>query len=117
MRNFLPQCTHQVTEVAQRVSGHLYDALCEAALVADEAGEDGGQAVAGSVQHNSGGGSLYCYLWAAAPCRATGKKVFFFSFSSSLVRLTFNPLHHSVRFSVLVTHDMLLDTCNYGNVL
>lgn len=42
--------------------------------MADQAGEDGGQAVAGSAQHYSGGGSLYCYLWAAAVCRATGEK-------------------------------------------
>lgn len=65
---------HQVTEVAQGVPGQLYDALCEAALMADEAGEDGGQAIARSVQHNSGGGSLHCYLGAAALCRATGEK-------------------------------------------
>lgn len=42
--------------------------------MADEAGEDGGQAVAGSVQHDSGGSSSNCCLGAAAPCRATGKK-------------------------------------------
>ena len=69
-----PPCTHQVPKVAQRVPGQLYDALCEAAVMADEAGEDGGQAVAGSVQHNGGGGSPDCNLGAAALCRATGKK-------------------------------------------
>lgn len=42
--------------------------------MADQASEDGGQAVAGSAQHNSGGGSPHCYLWAAAICGATGKK-------------------------------------------
>lgn len=62
---FPPQCTHQVTKVAQRVPGQLHEALCEAAVVADEAGEDGGQAVAGSVQHNSGG-SPHCCLGTAA---------------------------------------------------
>lgn len=73
-RLFLLWRAHQVTEVAQGVPGQLYDALCEAALMADEAGEDGGQAIARSVQHNSGGGSLHCYLGAAALCRATGEK-------------------------------------------
>ena len=67
----ISQCTHQVTKIGQRVPSHLHDALRETAVVADEAGEDGGQAVAGSVQHNCSGGSLY--LGAAAPCWATGK--------------------------------------------
>lgn len=42
--------------------------------MADEAGENGGQAIASSVQHNGRGGSSYCCLGAAALCRATGKK-------------------------------------------
>lgn len=66
------QCTHQVTKIAQRVPGYLHDALREAAVMADEAGEDSGQAVAGSVQHNRSGGSLH--LGAATLCRVTGKK-------------------------------------------
>lgn len=49
MRILLPRCTHQVTEVAQGVPGQLHYALSETAVVADEAGEDGGQTVAGSV--------------------------------------------------------------------
>ena len=40
--------------------------------MADEAGEDRGQAVAGSVQHHSGG-SLHCYLGDATLRGATGK--------------------------------------------
>lgn len=97
---FLPQCTHQVTKVAQRVPGQLYDTLCEAAVMADEASEDGGQAIAGSVQHNSGGGSPYWYLGAAAPCRATGKKHLVSVFLDSLHFLYIalhatNPLQHS----------------------
>lgn len=65
-------CTHQVAEVAQRVPGQLHDALREAPVVADEAGEDRGQAVAGSVQHHSGG-SLHCYLGDTTLRGATGK--------------------------------------------
>ena len=68
--------THQVAKVAQRVPGQLHDALREAPVGADEAGEDRGQTVACSVQHGSnvGGGSPYCCLGAAAPCNATGKE-------------------------------------------
>lgn len=74
--------THQVTKVAQRVPGQLYDTLCQAAVMADETSEDRGQAIAGSVQHDSGGGFSYCCLEAAALCRATGRKskTFFFIF-------------------------------------
>lgn len=42
--------------------------------MADETGEDGGQAMPSSVQYNIGGGSPHCYLGAAAVCRATSKK-------------------------------------------
>lgn len=66
--------THQVSNVARRGPSHFYDTLCEAAVVADEASEDSGQAVAGSVQYNSGGGSFHYCLGAVAPCRTTGKK-------------------------------------------
>lgn len=48
-------CTDQVTKVAQRVSRQFHDALCEATVEADEAGDDVGQAVAGSVQHDRRG--------------------------------------------------------------
>lgn len=51
--------THQITKVAQRIPGELYDSLCEAAVVADEAAEDGGQARARSVQYDRGGRSLH----------------------------------------------------------
>lgn len=95
--DIFPLCvlTHQVPKVAQRVPGQLYDALCEATVVADEARDDVGQAVACSVQHNSGGGSLY---WVGTLCRATGKK-------------------YTVRFSVLVTHVTLLETFKYRKIL
>lgn len=42
--------------------------------MADEASEDSGQAMAGSVQHNGGGGSPDCYFRAAAVCRTTVHK-------------------------------------------
>lgn len=75
MRIFLKgQCTHQVTKIGQRVPGHLHNALREATVMADETSEDSGQAVAGSVQHNRSGSSLYWYLGVAALCRAAGKK-------------------------------------------
>lgn len=60
--------SHQTPKVAQGVSSQLYDALREAAVVADEAGEDGGQTVASSVQHHRGGDSFYRHLGAAAIC-------------------------------------------------
>lgn len=74
--------THQVTKVAQRVPGQLYDTLCQAAVMADETGEDRGQAITGSVQHDSGGGFSYCCLGAAALFRVTGRKskIFFLVF-------------------------------------
>lgn len=59
--------THQVAEVASRVSGQLHDALREPALVADEAGEDCGQPGPSPVQHDGGGGSLDRDIGAAAP--------------------------------------------------
>lgn len=59
--------THQVAEVAERVPGQLHDALREPPLVADEAGDDGGQAVPGPVQHDGGGGSPHRDFGAAAP--------------------------------------------------
>ncbi len=74
MRIFFIQCSYQIAKVAQGVPGQLYDALCEAAVMADETGENSGQAIAGSVQHNGGRGSPYWCLGAAAVCRATGKK-------------------------------------------
>lgn len=43
--------------------------------MADQAGEDGGQAIAGSAQHNRGGGSPHYCLWAAAVCRATERSI------------------------------------------
>lgn len=48
-------CSHQVTKVAHGVPGQLYDAFGEPAVVVDESGEDGGQAMPGSVQHDGGG--------------------------------------------------------------
>lgn len=89
MRRFLFKCAHQVPKVAQGVPGQLYNALGEAALMADEAGEDGGQAMAGSVQYNIGGGSPHCYLGAAAVCRATGKKCSVTLFSLVFLYLIF----------------------------
>lgn len=32
--------SHQVSKVTQRISSQLYNALCEAAVMADEASED-----------------------------------------------------------------------------
>lgn len=66
--------SHQVAKVAEGVSGQLHDALREAALVADEAGDDGGQAVPGPVQHDGGGGSPHRDFGAAALREATGEK-------------------------------------------
>ncbi len=58
--------------------------------MADETSKDGGQAIAGSVQHNGGGGSLYSNLGAAASYRTAGKK-----YTVSL--------HPRVGFNILVT--------------
>lgn len=51
--------THQIAEVAERVSGQLHNALREPAFMADEASDDGGQSVPGPVQHDGGRGSLH----------------------------------------------------------
>lgn len=72
--------THQVAEVAERVPGQLHDALREPALVADEAGDDGGQSVSGPVQHDGGGGSPHSDFGAAAPWQPTEEIVFFLTF-------------------------------------
>lgn len=69
-----PVESHQVAKVAEGVPGQLHDALREAALVADEAGDDGGQAVPGPVQHDGGGGSPHHDFGAAALREATGEK-------------------------------------------
>lgn len=74
LRCFPALSTYQVTKVAQGVPGQLHDALCETSVMADESGEDGGQAIASSVQHDSGGSSPYCCFRAATPCNPTGSK-------------------------------------------
>lgn len=66
--------SHQIPKVAQGISSQLYDALCEAAVVADQAGEDGGQTVASSVQHHSSGDSFYRHLGAAAICNVANEE-------------------------------------------
>lgn len=66
--------------------------------MADEAGEDGGQAIARSVQHNSGGGSLHCYLGAAALCRATGEKYSLNLFNHIYLILTSPPQCSTFRY-------------------
>lgn len=58
--------THQVAEVAERVSGQLHDSLRQPPLVADEAGDDGGQSVPGPVQHDGSRGSSHSDFGAAA---------------------------------------------------
>lgn len=67
--------SHQVAKVAEGVPGQLHDALREAALVADKAGDDGGQAVPGPVQHDGGGGSPHRDFGAAALWEATGENI------------------------------------------
>ena len=57
-----------------RVPGQLHDALGEAAVVADESGEHGGQTAARSVQHHGGGGFPDGCFGAAALCDAPGGK-------------------------------------------
>lgn len=84
--------THQVAEVAERVPGQLHDALREPALVADEAGDDGGQSVSGPVQHDGGGGSPHSDFGAAAPWQPTEEIGFFF-----LLLGFFNPLSSTTR--------------------
>lgn len=66
--------SHQIPEVAEGVSGQLHDALREAAFVADEAGEDGGQTMASAVQHHRGGGPLHRHLGAAAVGSVAGEE-------------------------------------------
>lgn len=65
---------HQIPKVAEGISGQLYDALCEAAVMTDEAGEDSGQTMASSVQHHGSGDSLYCHLGAAAVCNVANEE-------------------------------------------
>lgn len=76
--------------------------------MADEAGEDGGQAMPSSVQNNIGGGSPHCYLGAAAVCRATSRKgsvtLFSLVFLCLIFILQYRLVSNAVLHSVFLWH-------------